>query len=227
MVSGRQGVTGNEGADGWAKLAAEEPDARGVELLAYSDRTEARSAPLPRSLANIMREISEKRWAEARRWAGGWTYEKKYKMPKSQRPDGTVAGSTNGLASRFYQLKTGHSRTGQYLRWAKARTTAQCWWCRCPTQTRDHLLKGCPKRKGQERTLWKKSWEETGREKRRWKAHELFADRRCSHAVLDFLSSTDVGKIVPAVEAEDDAGSEASEWELRERQEREDERRAE
>ena len=33
--------------------------------------------------------------------------------------------------------------------------------------------------------------------------------------------------IVPAVEAKDDAGNEASEWELRERQEREEERREE
>ena len=46
--------------------------------------------------------------------------------------------------------------------------------------------------------------------------------------MLDFLSSTDVGRIVPAVEVEeDDAGSEASEWELRERREREEERVAE
>jgi len=41
------------------------------------------------------------------------------------------------------------------------------------------------------------------------------------------LSSTDVGKIVPAVKTEDDAGSEVSEWELRERQEREECRRVE
>ena len=39
---------------------------------------------------------------------------------------------------------------------------------------------------------------------------------------MDFLSSTDVGKIVPAVEV-DDTGSEVSEWELRERKEREEE----
>ena len=44
--------------------------------------------------------------------------------------------------------------------------------------------------------------------------------------VLNFLSSTEVGKTVLAVEAENDAGSEASEWELREGQEREEERRA-
>ena len=32
------GVVGNEKAGGWAKLAAEEPDARGVEWLGYRDR---------------------------------------------------------------------------------------------------------------------------------------------------------------------------------------------
>ena len=57
-----KGVPGNEKADERAKLAAEKPDARGVEWLAYSDRAEACSMPLPRSLANIKREISEKKW---------------------------------------------------------------------------------------------------------------------------------------------------------------------
>jgi len=74
----------------------------GVELLGYSDRTEVRAMPLPRSLANLKREISEKKWVEARQWAGGRTSKKKHKMPKGQRPDGTVAGSTKRLASRFY-----------------------------------------------------------------------------------------------------------------------------
>jgi len=36
-------------------------------------------------------------------------------MPKSQKPDGAVAGSSKRLASRFYQIKTGHCLTGQYL----------------------------------------------------------------------------------------------------------------
>jgi len=107
-----KGVAGNEKADVWAKLAAEEPDTRVVELLAYSDRVEAHSMPLPRSLANIKREISKKKWAEARSWARGRTSKMKYRMPRSQRPDGTVAGSTKKLASRFYQLKTGHARIG-------------------------------------------------------------------------------------------------------------------
>jgi len=61
-----EGVEGNEKADEWAKQAAEEPDARGVEWLRYGDRYGARRMPLPRSLANLRREIAEKKWAEAR-----------------------------------------------------------------------------------------------------------------------------------------------------------------
>jgi len=52
-------------------------------------------------------------------------------------------------SSRYYQLKTGHARTGQYLHWAKVRPDAQCWWCKCPSQTRDHLFKVCPEWKMQ------------------------------------------------------------------------------
>jgi len=196
-----KGIAGNEQADEWAKMAAEKPGTRGVELL-----------PLPRSLASLKREISEKKWAEARAWAGGRTSKKKYKMPTTQRPNEVVAGSTKSLASRFYQLKTGHCRTGQYLHWTGARPTAQCWWCKCPTQTRDHLLKECPKWKDQQRILWKEVWKETGRGKRRWKGHELFADVTCSRAVLDFLSATDVGRLVPPLAEEGDAVSEVSEW---------------
>jgi len=44
--------------------------------------------------------------------------------------------------------------------------------------------------------------------------------------VLDFLTSTDVGRLAPPLEA-GDAGSEMSEWELRERQEQEEQREAE
>jgi len=74
--------------------------------------------------------------------------------------------------------------------------------------------------------LWEEVYKETGRGRWRWKAHELFAESECSQTVLNFLFLTDVGKTVPAVEV-DDAGSEASQWELRERREREEEREAE
>jgi len=56
---------------------------------------------------------------------------------------------------------------------------------------------------------------ETGRWKDRWKARDLLADGRCVQPVLDFLSSTDVGRRVPAA-MEDDVVSAVSELEVRE-----------
>jgi hypothetical protein len=208
-----KGVPGNEKADEWAKLAAGTPNARGVERL-------------PRSLAHLKREISEKKWAEARQWAGSRINKMKYKMPARQKPDGVVAGSSKRHASRFYQLKTGHCLTGQHLCRTKSRPTPQCWWCASEMQTRDHLFKECVEWRGQQRTLWAEVRKETGKGKNRWKVRDLLADERCSRAVLDFLATTDVGRRVPAP-AEEDAQSEASEWELRERREREEERAAE
>ena len=66
---------------------------------------------------------------------------------------------------------------------------------------------------------------ETGRLKSRWKIRDLLADETCSQAMLDFLAATDVGRLVLAVE-EGGEGSDVSEWELRERWEREEERKA-
>jgi ribonuclease HI len=217
-----KGVPGNEKADEWAKLAAEEPEARGVERLQRG----ARPAPLPRSLAHIKREISTKKWDEARQWAGKHISSKKYKMPCTQQPDKVVAGSNKRVASRFYQIKTGHCLTGEYLEWTKSWVSAQCWWCRCEKQTREHVFKNCGRWKEQQKVLWKEVWKETERGKRRFAIRDLLADDRCSKAVLDFLSTTEVGRLVPPP-AEEDAQSEASEWELRERREREEERSAE
>ena len=192
-----KGVTGNEKADEWAKAAEQAGNYR----------------PIPRSLTNLKREISEKKWVEARQWAGDRT-SKKYRMPKSQKTDGAVAGSTKRLASRFYQIKTGHCLTGQYLNWTKSRSTPQCWWCRYRTQTRDHLFKECPEWKPQQKILWAEVKKETGKWKDRWKVRDLLADGRCSRAVLDFLATTDVGKRVPG--EEDDAVSAVSELEVQE-----------
>ena len=76
-------------------------------------------------------------------------------------------------------------------------------------------------------TSWAEVLKETKRWKSRWTVRDLLADERCGGAVLDFLSSTDVGRLVPPVDEEDDAGSEVSEWELRERRERQEEQEGE
>jgi hypothetical protein len=63
---------------------------------------------------------------------------------------------------------------------------------------------------------------EAGRGGDRFKVRDLIADERCTQAILD-LHSADVGRrVVPEVAAEEEIQSEASEWQLRGREERED-----
>ena len=217
-----KGVAGNEKADKCAKIAAEEPDARGVEWLSYLDRAEARGILLLRSLVHLKREISEKKWAEAHEWAGGRTSKTKYRMPKSQRPDGTVAGSNKRLTSWFYQVKTIHFLSGKYLHWTENRPIPQCWWRRYQTQTVEHLIKVCPKWRALQNILWRWCRKRLTRLKSWWKVRDLLGDERCSRARSTYYhSTTGVGRPVPA---EEEVGSEAWAWELRERREREEER---
>jgi len=91
-------------------------------------------------------------------------------------------------------------------------------------QTREHCFKACPAWKEQQKTLWTEVRKETEGEEP-LEDPGFTTDERCGRAVLDFLSTTDVGRRVPA--PAEDVQSEASEWELREREEREEERRVE
>ena len=84
----------------------------------------------------------------------------------------------------------------------------------------------CPEWNVQQKALWAEVQKETGRWKSRWKIRDLLAEKRCGKAVLDFLTAADVGRLVLPAE-EDGAGSQTSEWELRERKEREEEQEAE
>ena len=68
--------------------------------------------------------------------------------------------------------------------------------------------------KPQQKVLWAEVKKETGRWRDRWNIRDLLADGRCGRVVLDFLSTTDVGRRVPA--EEEDAVSEVSEAELQE-----------
>jgi len=123
--------------------------------------------PLPRSLANLKRETSEKKWAEARQWAGGRTCRTKYRMPKSQRPDGaglevprsSPRGSSRSRRSPASPGSTSTGRrTGSPLS-AGGRYRIRTW---------EHLFKECPEWKAQQKILWAEVRKETGKWKRRW-----------------------------------------------------------
>jgi hypothetical protein len=64
---GHKGIPGDEKADEWAKLAAEEPGSHGVKWRQYGDRCGRRLMPLPRSPTHLKRENSGKKWSEAQR----------------------------------------------------------------------------------------------------------------------------------------------------------------
>jgi len=54
-------------------------------------------------------------------------HQQEVQATEQQRLDGKVTGNSKNLASRFYQLKTGHYFTWLYLNLTKSRPTAQCW----------------------------------------------------------------------------------------------------
>jgi hypothetical protein len=178
-----KGIIGNEKADEWAKLAAEEPDAHGVEWLGYADRYGRRSMPLPRSLANIKREISEKKWITA----------KKYRMPGEQRSNGVVDRCSKRLAGRFHQLKNGALSYRAILEvdeepgHSEVRVVpVQGTNAGASVQELSALEAAAENPVGGVRG-------EAGRGKNRFKNRDLFADERCTRAILDFLRTTEVG----------------------------------
>jgi len=226
-MSGPSSPPTNQTPIGWSS-SQPDPDGKATK----------RDFPLPRSLANVKRGFSEKKWTDSK----NWTREKparasnrKYRPGGFQKPVPTVAKARKRLAAFFYQLKMGHCLTGQYLAWTARRLDATSWWCQYHTQTRDHLFKHCPEWENQQRTLWNTVSTETRklpgptRERHKTSIAELSADQRCSQAVLDFLENTDVGRTSgpPVAEEADEEASEVSGWEEREREERLAEMRAE
>ena len=61
----------------------------------------------------------------------------------------------------------------------------------------------------QQKVLWKEVRKRTKRGRDRFRIADLFADERCSKAVLRFLDTTEVGKTVPK-EGPTEEGSDAS-----------------
>jgi hypothetical protein len=180
---------------------------------------------LTRSLAHLKRGITEKKWAEARQWAGGPS-RKKYRMPNSQRPDGTVTGSTKRLVSRLYQVKTGHCHTGRISPMGEGPPQCSVLVVPVPDADEGPRLQGVPRMEGAAEDTVGGDAEEDGEEEEPVDGPGSASRWEMRAGGADFLSSPDVGKLVPPLE-EDDARSEVSEWELWERRARQEEREAE
>jgi len=78
----------------------------------------------------------------------------RYQTPQVEM-DPTPAKAPKRIATRFYQLKTGHALTATHLKWIKLREGDQCWWCCRSRQTREHLFKHCNRwRASQHKAMW-------------------------------------------------------------------------
>jgi hypothetical protein len=118
--------------------------------------------------------------------------------------------SRKSISSRFYELKTGHALIGKYLSRIGKRRDIECWWCGHEYQTRDHVFQWCKRWKRELKQLWVDRQEGEDGYKGVEKVLKtpkislpmslVFAEEKCSKALLDFLYHTDVGRISGVVE---------------------------
>ena len=99
------------------------------------------------------------------------------------------------LASRFYQLLSGHAAVAKHLRRVGQAESEVCFWCGSgAVQTRHHLFVVCRRWKPEIKKLWQMVRLETGHGGAP-SIRRLFGDERNVKAILEFLEKTKVGKM--------------------------------
>jgi hypothetical protein len=66
-----------------------------------------------------------------------------YWAQQGWKQDPILAAASKELASRFYQLKSGHAAIGPYLQGIGARESKRCQGCQAPEESVRHLLLEC------------------------------------------------------------------------------------
>jgi hypothetical protein len=121
-----------------------------------------------------------------------------------------VMNAEKSIVASFYQLKTGHALLGKYLRRIGNRRDMKCRWCVHEYQTRDHLFKWCTRweREQKQLSVVGQEWEDGcesfekmfTKPKISLPISLVLAEEKCTLALLDFLSITDVVRISAVVE---------------------------
>ena len=155
-----------------------------------------------------------------------------FRAPKEGRVPRIPPGLWNApkeIASRFFQLASGHTMIAPFLRekfgWVES---DGCWWCGGGRQTREHLFKECRTWKDEIRELWIEVGEISGtgasaekirgvdgirkgrkgfcfgigkktRRPGNTSVKDFLSDERFTEAVLKFLKNTGVGKVKQGV----------------------------
>ena len=185
-VPGHKGVEGNERADQAAKRAATKPcnQAEGLSL-AFASRvvTEAREetkqAWLRKALARRSREA-----------------QRAYRAKRGWKQDPVAARAPKRVASRYYQLKTGHAAIGAHLQRIGIQESTSCQWCQAPRETVHHLLFECRRWNTQRRTLYRalaRARVQAPTAAEDYPEGRLFGDLKATGALLEFLANTAIG----------------------------------
>jgi hypothetical protein len=108
-VPGHSKVEGNEVANKAAKDAAQNLRIQGTTHLTRKERYT--------SLPHLHRTTKEKKWSDTKSWLKESINNRPNYIPtRQQKPDPTAMATSKRLASRHYQLKTGHTITGEHLK---------------------------------------------------------------------------------------------------------------
>ncbi|EED21750.1 endonuclease/reverse transcriptase, putative [Talaromyces stipitatus ATCC 10500] len=185
-VPGHSGIEGNEQADQAAKRAASKQTAPGFEHL---------------SLAHVRRACTEARRAAVSEWAqinavqGRHRDGRVYKMPRGWNLDPVAGKAPKRLASRYYQLKTGHAPIGTYLYRIGQRESPECQACKEPHETVRHVLFECRGRRAGRRTLYqalKKAGVPLPTAAEENPEARLFAEPRATQGLLQFVAEANL-----------------------------------
>ena len=217
VVPAHKGVEGNEEADLQATKAAYK------HCGSYTKTQNPLRHLNYVSFAHISRRLTETKWEESKEEIKELGKKSKHSYRYDLVKWGgnkAVMTSKKSIAARFYQLKTGHALMGKYLRRIGKRRDMKCWWCGHEYQTRDHLFKWCRRWKREQKRLWddgqegEDAYESVVKVMKKPKISLpmslVFAEEKCSRALLDFLCHTDVGRISRVVEEADSDHEESS-----------------
>ena len=166
-VPGHAGVPGNEIADQWAVDAAKREHRSRARGAAGEAPIVASQCVSQAFLKTVLKRRAVTRWRE-----------EIAKKSRSRRPyyipgEGVVPKIPVGLqrvpkelASRFFQLSSGHEMIAPFLKEKFGWTDSDsCWWCSGGRQSREHLFKECKTWREEIRTLWKEVGEASGSNK--------------------------------------------------------------
>jgi ribonuclease HI/exonuclease III len=143
-TAGHSGIPGNEKADEEAKTAAEGKTSNEASL------PKALRKPLKISKSAAKQKLQEERKI---RWAREWRKSPRYDKHKNLDPSlpsqkfmKLISSKKipRSIASKMYQLRSGHVPLNAYLHRFKRKTGAQCPACGAPKETPQHFLLECP-----------------------------------------------------------------------------------